>query len=409
MENFRIDTMVPVEEGQDLMSKIRTNRRNQNGFITADRILTRTATTQSLLSNTGLKIEPHLFQPMSAQEKKVIMQEKVLAATKSANQLIRERDYEDIMDQHALQIFLVRKGKIIEESPEYHSFKRLAEGRWDKVEPHIILLLKTIKTLELKLVRINGSELLSYALLHSKPTIPGVMQFLLPPDGDELTGLSFYDQLTNKAAIKIQSTIRRRIAQKFARRNRIVIRKVKYLQGWWRTVLANRAFKKNASDREMEMWARFEELQARLKTEWPDIKSGSRVEVHYTGFSGSELWKLSVEKISQRAANQIGRIFRAMHEKVEVIYISAAEIPEEVQRYYFKIMELAGLKLGPRKVHFLSLQEDELTPVPDHFSMAARILYSRRTQNKLKKVKYGLITDHKWKSCLFSARTATVR
>lgn len=378
--------MVPVEEGKDLMSLIKAGRRNYPAPKTADRLMTKTATTQALLGKTGLRIEPQIPQPMSAQEKKVVLQERVMAATKSANQLLRARDYEDMMDQHSLQIFLVYKGEIPDESPEYESFKRLAENRWERVYPHLTLLLKLIKKLNLPSVRINGSELLSFALLHIKPTIPGVMQFLVPYEGDVLTGPSFYDQLANKAAIKIQANVRRRIALKFVRRDRIVRRKVLYIQRWWRAIASRRSFKNSATDREMQLWNQFEELQARLKAEWSEIKNSSRVEVHYTGFAGTELWRLNVEKINSRASNQIGRVFRAMHDKVEVIYVSATEIPDEVQRYYFKIMELAGLKLGPRKVHFLSLQEDEITHVPEQFSTPARLLYSRRTLNKIRKV-----------------------
>ena len=48
------------------------------------------------------------------------------------------------MDQHALQIFMVRKGNIVEETPEYQSFKRLADTRIEKVRPHLNLLLEVI-------------------------------------------------------------------------------------------------------------------------------------------------------------------------------------------------------------------------------------------------------------------------
>ena len=76
-----------------------------------------------------------------------------------------------------------------------------------------------------------------------------------------------------------------------------------------------------------------------------------------------------------------------MQDKVEVVYITSNEIPDEVQRYYYKIMELAGLKLGNRRVHFLSLSDyDSSKRFPDHFSIASKLLYNQKTLSKIKKV-----------------------
>ena len=79
---------------------------------------------------------------------------------------------------------MVRKGRIVEETPEYQSFKRLADTRMDRVRPHLNLLLEVIKKLDVKLIRVNGAQLLSYSLTHAKPTIQGVSGLLLPADSD---------------------------------------------------------------------------------------------------------------------------------------------------------------------------------------------------------------------------------
>lgn len=316
----------------------------------------------------------------------LMIQTRIREATTSANRTLKERGYEDLMDQHALQIFLVRHGKVIDETPEFQSFKRLAGKRWEKVAPYLKLLLKCINRLELKLVRINGSDLLKISLMHSKPSIPLVMRCLIAADSDENEGETYLAELKRYSVIKIQAFIRMKQAIKRTRRLKILNKKIMILQNWFRAVLSRKKFKRGKADRDNEIWRKFEALQEEFKETWSEIKQVSRVEIHYTGFNGSELWKLGIDNLGGRTSSQIGRIFRAMQDKLEVIYVSEKEVPDEVKKYYYKIMELAGLKLGQKRVHFLSL--DPFQEFPSHFSMASRILYSRSTLKKIKRVAF---------------------
>ena len=338
-----------------------------------------------------------LAQKQAEDHAALIVQTKVREATASAKQALQAREYEDVMDQHALQIFLVRHGKVIEESPEFQSFKRLAGKKWQKLTPFLKLLLRCVSKLGLKLVRINGSDLLKVALLHSKPSVPLVVSCLLAADDDGVTGENFLADLRRFSAVKIQAAVRRRQAMKLARRLRILQRKIRIIQQWCRAMLAKIRFKKGKQDRDLKIWEEFESLQEDLKENWADIKQVSRVEIHYAGFGGSELWKIGLDQVGGRMGSQIGRIFRAMQEKVEIIYISPKEIPDEVKKYYFKIMELAGLKLGQRRVHFVSL--DPFKEFPSHFSMASRILYCRTTLRTIKRVLLNN-QDCKWPTIL---------
>lgn len=53
-----------------------------------------------------------------------------------------ERGYDKIMDEHALHIFLIRYGKVIEETPEFVSFKRVCERDWHNLAPLLKILEK---------------------------------------------------------------------------------------------------------------------------------------------------------------------------------------------------------------------------------------------------------------------------
>ena len=367
------------------MAVIRANRKEpKHSTTTKTLIRSSTAGRDKPLRLDTLMAYDNMMKIAEDTSNTLMIQTRIREATVSANKALKERDYEDLMDQHALQIFLVRNGQIIDETPEFQSFKRLAGKKWQKLIPFLNLLLKCISKLDLKLVRINGSDLLKIALMHSKPSVPLVMSCLIAADSDQNEGENYLAELRKYSAVKVQTYVRMRQAIKFARRLRILARKIRVIQNWVRAFLARKHFKKNKQYRDQETWENFETLQEELKENWSDIKQVSRVEVHYSGFAGSELWKIGLDNIGGRMGSQIGRIFRAMQEKVEIIFISPKEIPEEVRKYYYKIMELAGLKLGQRRVHFVSL--DYFKEFPSHFSMASRILYCQSTIRSIRKV-----------------------
>lgn len=184
--------------------------------------------------------------------------------------------------------------------------------------------------------------------------------------------------------MKIQTQVRIRQAKKLVKKMRAVMRKVKYLQGWFRAVLSSKRRKQNVIERAIQMYECFESRQNKLKEEWRTIKAASHVEIHYNGISGSELRKLSISKYSERISLQIGRIFRSAHEKAEIVYVTASPVPDEIQRYYHKMLELAEIKLARRRVHFLSIDSD--VAFPEQFSTAAKILYSKRTIRAIKDI-----------------------
>ena len=71
----------------------------------------------------------------------------------------KDRDYEKIMDEHALHVFMIRNGKIIQETPEFISFKRVIRKDLAKIVPFLLTLEQFAAFLEKKLIKINGSEL----------------------------------------------------------------------------------------------------------------------------------------------------------------------------------------------------------------------------------------------------------
>lgn len=50
------------------------------------------------------------------------------------------RGYDKVMDEHALHVFMIRKGKIIQETPEFLSFKRVIGKDLHRIVPFLLTL-----------------------------------------------------------------------------------------------------------------------------------------------------------------------------------------------------------------------------------------------------------------------------
>src|SRR3990167_126892 len=399
LEHFRVENMFKkVEEQKSLMAAIREHRKSKvkpiPKAVVTEQALRKTYSSQrrglkeSIVAGmNGLNIEPS--QPTretqsanNAEAKAQLLEDKLNAAAKSATKLINEREYEDMMDQHALQIFMLRNGRIVAETPEFQSFKRLA--KMDRVRPYLDLVQTFASKLGIKTLWVNGSKLLVFVSKNQKATVPLVLQCLQRSSDPSVDDRNFFAQIANLSAIKIQAQVRRRQAEKLARRMRIVLRKVLVIQQWYRSMRCKIQFKDTRVQRENAAFTEFEMRQHELKSRWEEIKQSHRVEIHYNSFGGNELRRLTIQKIQGRLGSQIGRVFRAVDDKVEIIYITTHQIPDEVKRYYYKVMELAGIKLPTKRVHFINV--DQFQPLPDHFSVPARIMYSKYTIRSIRRV-----------------------
>ena len=123
LENFRTHANKDIAEIRPaLMETIKANRKDQknNQLVRSSTAGTDQYIRLKGINNVAMEIE---INNMADQESKKKL---VRDATTSDKKVLKERAYEDMMDEHALQIFIVRNGKIIEETPEYLSFKRLA-------------------------------------------------------------------------------------------------------------------------------------------------------------------------------------------------------------------------------------------------------------------------------------------
>lgn len=239
------------------------------------------------------------------------------------------------MDEHALHIFLVRNGKVIRETPEFESFKRVHSQIWGRITQYITQLEIYCRMLKVKLLRVNGSRLVQKIYRRIKPTAFNLVDCILPFERNlesSENSKDFERLLELNAIIKVQSLARTILAKVKARKLRIIFRKIKFIQSWVRTFLSKKRFKKMSVKINNEKYIEFEGLQNQMKEDWEFMKQAGRVELHYNCLGGNELDKLSISKFEQKQNMQIGRIFRSLKKGVEIIYISSNNVPDDVKR-----------------------------------------------------------------------------
>lgn len=105
------------------------------------------------------------------------------------------RDYNELMDQYSLHQIIIRKGQILDTTPEFISFKRTYLNKWGAVSYILHCIQRLLSESEVELAYIEGRKV---ALL------AGVEMDLKKPPKEEL-----YDCIVNKnevaSRIKIPS------------------------------------------------------------------------------------------------------------------------------------------------------------------------------------------------------------
>ena len=179
------------------------------------------------------------------------------------------RDYDKLMDEHALHVFMVRNGESLQETPEFESFKRVYQLMWAEIIPYLDGLESYCKMLKIKMLKVNGSALVNLVRRKMQPSALNLIECVLPFDFDENSDqkfdhISFAYKLKVIAVVRIQAQARRILAMTKARKLRVVMRKIKLIQAHMRVFLMKKRTKLSVLEKNVEKYLQFEELQAKL-------------------------------------------------------------------------------------------------------------------------------------------------
>lgn len=297
--------------------------------------------------------------------------------------------YPEVLDTYSLHQFMIRKGRTLEETPEFQSYKRICDSIWGPLSNLIKNLENFFSNYEIALVYIDGKKLARMAVNSYKKTysfnelldcvvnlddvnkilkIPSRM--FIGPNGKKL------------AAIKIQTFWRMFSSLRDYKRIKVLIEKVKVIQASFRMHLKYKNTKKIIKENAEKELEQYYLLAKEFKDNWKEMKLNKRIEIHINSYSFEDTKRLTMEKFLQRQNTQIGRIFNLRDPMVEIIYVCPFDLPSEIINYYHKVLDLGDIHDYKERLHFV-WPENHLN-FPSHFSTARLLLYSPKAMKRIK-------------------------
>jgi len=84
------------------------------------------------------------------------------------------RDYNELMDVYSLHQLIIRKGKILDQTPEFISFKRTYISKWGQISYILMLLEKMLSKAAVEMAYVEGRKVAALCFgdidLSRKPT-----------------------------------------------------------------------------------------------------------------------------------------------------------------------------------------------------------------------------------------------
>ncbi|KAF1329887.1 hypothetical protein FI667_g5504, partial [Globisporangium splendens] len=264
------------------------------------------------------------------------------------------RGYNELLDAYSLHQFIIHKGKAMRETPEFVSFKRVAQEIWGSVE-------EVIKALETLLTRYF--VLLAYVDWQRLTTVASM----------EIASFSKQDLLSCIANEDQVGSLIRRPGQRYKgnkgkdrkRRAAITIQNVfRIHEDLKRKLKAQR-------EQQHEQW---EVRMQRLRREWPRIKASRRVIIHVPSLSIDERFRIRADNFAVKQNLQLSRFCGIIDANVDIVYVSPFELTSEVGQYFMKLLQLGGIADPVMRAGLVF--PEQATRFPAHFSLTTVLLYS---------------------------------
>lgn len=303
------------------------------------------------------------------------------------------RGYNELLDEFSLHQFIIRKGKCLDDTPEFLSFKRTYISKWGSISYIIHLLEKMLTNNKVPLAVVEGKKLVDLA-----------NEDLKKPQNEDL-----YDCLINQedvakyiriptrmftgpngptaAVICIQKHWRGFKARSAYTQLRFLMQKAAVIQKAFRLYQMVKATKSKIEELNNESLFVWREMMEEFKKRWPEIRKKKRVEIHVNSLSIGDAKRLSMEKFMQRENLQISRLFLLRDPNVNIIYISPFTFTNDVLGYYMKILQIGDIENASTRLHVIV--PENAHKFPSHFSLTQCLLYSPKAMKRIKNLIRG--------------------
>jgi len=292
------------------------------------------------------------------------------------------------MDAYSLHQFMIRKGKIIDTTPEFASYKRTYASRWGEVSIIIRSLEKLLSEYNILLAYIDGKKVLKLAIdpfrkvttddllnciVNQEATLKYIKipsRLFVGPNGKEL------------AATYISKTWRMYKQKKEYKYIKIFKNSANTIKRAYRHYVNTKQFKEKIAQKFKEELDAWKQMMQEFKANWNDIKKKRRVEIHINSISIAEMKRMSMEKFMQRENLQITRLFALKNPLVDIIYVCPFDLNQDIINYYTKVLEIGNIEHP--ETRFTIILPDKAHKLPCYMSTSTLLLYSPKTVKKIR-------------------------
>ncbi|RLN89870.1 hypothetical protein BBJ28_00006259 [Nothophytophthora sp. Chile5] len=305
------------------------------------------------------------------------------------------RGYNELLDAYSLHQFLIHKGRAMRETPEFVSFRRVAQELWGSVEEALRALETLLAQYFVPLAYVDGQRLLTLAataqprfskheLLACVVNEDQIMTLVRRP-GQRYKG----KDRKRRAATTLQACVRMWSLRCKYKRSRAHDGSATTIQLVWRAYSSHEALKVRLRERRREQLDRWETRMSNLKTQWSQIAARRRVVVHVPSLSLDEHSRLGAENFAVQQNLQLTRVCAAaLDSHVELlVYVSPFELTADVSQYFLKLLQLGGATDSRPRVKFVF--PEQAARFPTHFSLASLLLYSPHCLQRIRRYTAG--------------------
>lgn len=304
------------------------------------------------------------------------------------------RGYNELLDAYSLHQFIIRKGRVLDSTPEFLSFKRTHASRWGPIVSVITALESLLAAFSVPIAYIDGQAVVALAGDElSAPTMPALLKCVTNAEQVaalvSLPGSRFKPDEAGRraAATAIQATWRgRRVHQQYCAFLRFRAAAFRIQVAWagyqrlQRTRAALRALRLEAN-------ARFAGVAEAFRARWEVLKGKRRVVVHIPSISRPEAQRRSMPYLALAQSQQLSRLCAVADPLVDVVYVSPLPLSDELLGYYHKLLAVGGVADAPSRLKVLVPENTERFPA--HFSLTAQLLASPRCLKRLRQLLRG--------------------
>ena len=302
------------------------------------------------------------------------------------------RGYNELLDQYSLHQFIIRRGKVLDMTPEFQSFKRMHVADWGPITTIVRLLEALLDKFSVPMAYIDGHSVLNLAEraeLDSRPTPEQLLECIANVDqvGSliRIPGRRFTKDEGGRAraALTIQTSWRRFLCRREYVAYHLANEAASTIQLGWRQAQQYQEARQKIRDqryKDEEIW---NGLCSSLKTKWNDLKRKRHVVIHLPSMSREEHQRASIPHLQSRMNLQMVRLCNTANPLVDVVYVAPMEIPDDVKRYYSRLLEVGGVK--DPNLRYKIVVPENAERFPPHITLTSLLLYSPRCLRRIKR------------------------